>query len=110
MRVKAIGGRKRIRSEETAGRRHRRPIENMTVRLRVSRAQLGLALPPSRDVVPVAGTRRIGHLGPDWDAGDRRLDDATMEDAGGAFPLGRAVCERRRAERMESTSADMVAA
>ncbi|WP_436804692.1 hypothetical protein [Sphingomonas sp. DT-51] len=110
MRVKVIGGPARIRSEETAGRRRRRPIENLTVRLRVSRAQLGLAFPLARDVVPVPGTRRIGHLGQDWDAGDRRFDNATMEDAGAAFPLRGFIGERPCSERLEPTSADSVAA
>ena len=93
-----------------ANSRRRRAIEDVAERLRVSPAQVSLAWVLAKGVVPIPGTRHIGHLDDNWAAGDIRLDDGTIEDLETAFPRGATIGDRYPAEQMTLVPVEAVPA
>jgi aryl-alcohol dehydrogenase-like predicted oxidoreductase len=89
-----------------ANSRRRTKIEQVAVRLGVSSAQVCLAWVLSKNVIPIPGTRHISHLEANWAANDLALDDGTIAELEGAFPLGSTVGARYPAEMMISVPSD----
>ncbi|WP_404337211.1 aldo/keto reductase [Sphingomonas sp. MMS12-HWE2-04] len=89
-----------------ANARRRRTIETVAERLHRTPAQVSLAWVLSKGVVPIPGTRHVGHLEDNWAAGELQLDDATIAELEAAFPHGTTVGDRYPAEQMKSVPAE----
>ncbi len=79
----------------------RATIEQVAKRVGASVAQVSLAWVLSRGVVPIPGTRRIGHLEANWAANDLVLDEESLAALEAAFPRGATVGDRYPAEQLK---------
>jgi aryl-alcohol dehydrogenase-like predicted oxidoreductase len=78
----------------------RETIERVAARLGATVAQVSLAWVLAKDVVPIPGTRHIGHLEANWAANDLALSAADIAELEAAFPHGSTVGDRYPADMM----------
>jgi aryl-alcohol dehydrogenase-like predicted oxidoreductase len=69
-------------------------LEDVAARLGATAGQISLAWLIHQQVVPIPGTRHIGHLESNLAANAIALDAATLAELGAAFPLGETAGER----------------
>ena len=92
----------RFQPEAVAANSLRRAtIEQVARRVGASVAQVSLAWVLGKGVVPIPGTRRIGHLEANWAAGDLVLDRESLDALDSAFPRGSTVGDRYPAEQLK---------
>lgn len=97
----------RFQAEAIAENAKRREvIENVAVRLGVSKAQVALAWVLAKGVVPIPGTRHIAHLEANWAAGDLVLDAATVAELEATYVRGSTVGTRYPADRLSQVPAE----
>ena len=77
-----------------ANSRRREAIERVAGRLGASIAQVSLAWVLAKGVVPIPGTRRIGHLESNWAANALKLDADSIAELETAFAPGSTVGDR----------------
>ncbi len=77
-----------------ANSRLKATLDAVAARLGVTSAQVALAWVLSKGVVPIPGTRHIGHLESNWAANDIVLDAATLAELEATFTIGATVGER----------------
>ncbi len=81
-----------------ANSRRRQAIERVAEGLGASIAQVSLAWVLSKDVTPIFGTRRIGHLESNWAANELELSDEDVRELEDAFAPGVTVGDRYPAD------------
>jgi aryl-alcohol dehydrogenase-like predicted oxidoreductase len=92
----------RFQAEAVAANSQRRAtIEQVARRIGASVAQVSLAWVLSRNVVPIPGTRRIGHLEANWAANNLVLDQESLDSLEAAFPRGATAGARYPAEQIK---------
>jgi aryl-alcohol dehydrogenase-like predicted oxidoreductase len=85
----------RFQADAVAANSVRRAIiDRVAEELGVTSAQVSLAWLIARGVVPIPGTRHIGHLEANWEANDIVLEEAVLAELDAAFPHGTTVGER----------------
>ena len=93
-----------------ANSRRREAIERVAEGLSASIAQVSLAWVLSKDVVPIPGTRRVGHLESNWAANELELSAEDVRELEDAFAPGVTVGDRYPADALKLIPPDPWAA
>jgi aryl-alcohol dehydrogenase-like predicted oxidoreductase len=101
----------RFKPDAVEANRHRRAvIEEVAERSGATPAQISLAWVLAKQVVPIPGTRHIGHLDANWAANAITLDAATIAMLDDAFPQGTTTGDRYPPEQLKQVPPAPVAA